>query len=146
MMSDKPALPEKDYFYLIEMKVRDYECDLQGVVNNSNYQKYMEHARHEFLEALGDNFSKMHEEGYDAMVARVEIAFKQSLRSGDRFWVGLTCKKEGPRFVFEQDVIRMEDHKVAATGKVHAVVVKDGVLTRGEYVDALLDQFLAHRK
>ena len=48
------------------MKVRDYECDLQGVVNNANYQHYMEHTRHEFLESLGVNFGKMHEDGLDA--------------------------------------------------------------------------------
>ena len=34
------------YIFTHEMKVRDYECDLQGIVNNANYQHYMEHSRH----------------------------------------------------------------------------------------------------
>lgn len=136
--------PEKEYLFLLEMKVRDYECDLQGVVNNSNYQRYMEHARHEFLETLGDNFGRMHEAGYDAMVAKVEISFKHSLKSGDRFWVGLNLKKQGVRFVFEEDVIRMSDGVLAAVGYVHCVLLKDGVLTRGEYLDQLLAQHLSN--
>ena len=37
------------YVYELKMKVRDYECDLQGIVNNANYQHYTEHTRHEFL-------------------------------------------------------------------------------------------------
>ena len=34
-----------NYIYELEMKVRDYECDLQGIVNNANYQHYLEHTR-----------------------------------------------------------------------------------------------------
>ena len=40
------------YIYELEMKVRDYECDLQGIVNNANYQHYLEHPRHEFLTSV----------------------------------------------------------------------------------------------
>ena len=69
----------KTYLFTLEDKVRDYECDLQGVVNNANYQHYMEHARHEFLEYLGENFGAMHEQGIDAFVARVDIQYKHSL-------------------------------------------------------------------
>lgn len=139
-------VPEKDFVYLLEMKVRDYECDLQGVVNNSNYQRYMEHARHEFLLSLGDSFSDMHDQGLDAMVSKVEISYKQSLKSGDRFYVGLKYRKEGVRLIFDQEVIRKEDHVVAAVGCIHTVVVKDGVLTRGEYVDELIEKFEASRQ
>ncbi|MDE6450790.1 MAG: acyl-CoA thioesterase, partial [Odoribacter sp.] len=79
----------KTYIYEIEMKVRDYECDLQGVVNNANYQHYLEHARHEFLEHAGANFGELHNRGIDVMVARGEIDYKVSLISGDRFVVKL---------------------------------------------------------
>lgn len=129
---------KNNYIFTIEMKVRDYECDLQGVVNNANYQHYFEHARHEFLESLGDNFQKMHEEGIDAMVSRIEIDYKSPLKSGDKFVVGINLQKEGVRLIFHEEVIRLKDGKVCAKGRVHTVVVKNGRLTRGEYVDELI--------
>ena len=61
------------YIYELKMKVRDYECDLQGIVNNANYQHYLEHTRHEFLTSVGISFAKLHEEGVDPVVARLTI-------------------------------------------------------------------------
>ena len=129
----------KSYIYTLEMKVRDYECDLQGVVNNSNYQRYMEHTRHEYMEALGENFGKWHEMGIDAFVSRVEIKFKHSLRSGDRFLSCMNIRREGIKLAFYQDIYRLSDQALAATGTVECVIVTDGKLTRGEFFDKLID-------
>ncbi|MCF2659758.1 MAG: acyl-CoA thioesterase [Parabacteroides sp.] len=128
----------KQYLFQLEDKVRDYECDLQGVVNNANYQHYMEHTRHEFLESLGENFGAMHEQGIDAFVSRVDIQYKHSLRSGDRYRSCLNLSKKGPKLIFEQDIYRLSDGALATRGTVESVVVQNGRLTRGEYFDELL--------
>jgi acyl-CoA thioester hydrolase len=128
----------KEYIFKLEMKVRDYECDLQGVVNNSNYQRYMEHTRHEYMETLGENFGKLHENGIDAFVSKVEIKFKHSLRSGSKFLSCMNIRREGIKLIFEQDIYRMPDHVLAASGKVETVIVENGKLTRGDYFDRII--------
>ncbi|KAA6320183.1 putative esterase, partial [termite gut metagenome] len=70
------------YIYELSFKVRDYECDLQGIVNNANYQHYLEHTRHEFLTSAGIPFARLHEQGTDPVVARINMAFKTPLKSG----------------------------------------------------------------
>ncbi|MCP4188209.1 MAG: acyl-CoA thioesterase, partial [Gammaproteobacteria bacterium] len=47
------------YSHQLEFKVRDYECDMQAVVNNGVYQNYLEHARHDFLHSKGINFAEL---------------------------------------------------------------------------------------
>lgn len=133
----------QDYVFEIEMKVRDYECDLQCVVNNANYQHYLEHARHEFLEAAGANFGELHKQGVDAMVARVEIDYKTSLTSGDKFVVKLNIVREGAKLVFFEDIYRLSDNKLCARGRVESICVKDGRLTKGELFDELFAKQLA---
>ena len=58
---------------ILEMDVRDYELDTQGVVNNSVYQNYLEHARHQFLKVMGINFNGLHANGVDAVVHKIEL-------------------------------------------------------------------------
>lgn len=124
------------------MKVRDYECDIQGVVNNSVYQNYLEHARHEFLESTGGNFKKLHEEGIDAMVSRVEIDYKNSLTSGDLFEVRLRIVREGLKLVFIEDIYRLSDEKLCAKGKVYTICVVNGRLSKGEVFDEIFADYL----
>lgn len=132
----------ENYIFTHEMKVRDYECDLQGVVNNANYQHYMEHARHEFLETLGVNFGKLHEDGIDAMVAKITIEYKLPLRSGDKFVIGINLQRQGAKIVFTQDLFRLSDGKLCTKGIVETICLENGRLTRGEIFDEVFKDYL----
>ena len=70
-----------EYIFELEMQVRDYECDMEGIVNNAIYQHYLEHTRHEFLLSAGISFAQLHEQGIDPVVARLTMAFKTPLKS-----------------------------------------------------------------
>ena len=98
-----------EFLFKQDFKVRDYECDIQGIVNNSVYQNYLEHARHEFLLSRNLNFSELTQQGINLVVVRAELDYKAPLRSGDCFWVGLNHSPKGAlRGVFNQ-VIYKED-------------------------------------
>ena len=128
----------KTYVYQHEDKVRDYECDLQGVVNNANYLHYMEHTRHEFLLSLGENFSDLHDRGMDLFVARFEIQLNHSLRGGDRYLSCLNASKDGVKLVMSQDIYKLPEKELVSRGTVDCVLVDNGKLSRGEYFDELL--------
>ena len=130
------------YIYELEMKVRDYECDLQGIVNNANYQHYLEHTRHEFLLTTGVSFSALHEQGIDVVVSKVTMSYKTPLKSGDIFVSKLYMQREGVRFVFYQDIFRKSDGKLCLKGVVEAVCIEHGVLTRGEMFDKIFEAYL----
>lgn len=121
----------KDYRFSLRMKVRDYECDLQGIVNNANYQHYTEHTRHEFLLHEGMSFAELHQQGIDAVVARITMSFKLPLRSRDEFLSCLNVSKDGPRYVFHQDIYRLPDHQLALRATVDVVCVENGKLVIG---------------
>lgn len=114
--------------FSIEMKVRDYECDLQGIVNNGVYYNYLEHARHEFLHANNIDFAKLAAEKINLVVVRSELDFKTSLKPGDTFYIEVTPKRISKlKFGFHQVVRRKNDDKVA----LEALVIGTSVNERG---------------
>ncbi|NVO11221.1 MAG: acyl-CoA thioesterase [Bacteroidales bacterium] len=115
------------YEYELEFTVRDYECDLQGIVNNAVYLNYLEHARHQFLLAKKIDFADLHIKGIDLVVSRIEIDYKFSLSSGDKFIVKLNTSREGNlRMIFEQDIYKIPENKLVAHARVIGVGLKNG--------------------
>lgn len=122
-MSDMNASP---WAFAMSFEVRDYEVDLEGIVNNSVYLNYFEHARHSYLRSVGIDFAEMHASGLDPVVFRIEIDYLSSLRSADRFEVRVRSEMKGRlRLVFAQEAVKA-DGVVASRARVETVVTKGG--------------------
>lgn len=125
-----------------KIKVRDYECDAQGIVNNANYQHYYEVARHEFLEANGLEFGKLHNEGIDPVVSQVTIKYKSSLYGGDEFYCTVDIEKKGVRYLFKQQIIRVSDNKICSEAVIETVTLINGKISRPDLFDKVFTQYL----
>ena len=108
--------------FTITLEVRDYECDLQGIVNNSVYQNYLEHARHQFLKAKNVDFAKLTAEGIHLVVIKAELEYKKSLKPGDTFTISVRMEKVGRvRWAFVQQVRRQTDNELMLIGRISGV-------------------------
>ncbi len=132
------------YIFETRMMVRDYECDIEGIVNNANYMHYAEHTRHLFLQSCGISFARLHEKGIDAVVARVNMQFKTPLRCDDEFMSRLNLKKEGLRYVFSQDIYRASDDKLCFRSTFELVCLINGRLSNSEEYDEAFKKYIVN--
>ncbi|MBE0369705.1 acyl-CoA thioesterase [Pseudoalteromonas aurantia] len=115
--------------FSVDFKVRDYECDLQGIVNNSVYFNYLEHARHEFLLFKGLDFAELAKRKINLVVIRSEVDYKSSLRPGDAFFVEVEAVRVSKlKSQFIQRLVRTADAKVM----LDAVITWTSVNARGK--------------
>lgn len=130
------------YIYELPIKVRDYEVDAEGIVNNANYLHYLEHTRHEFCEQAGLSFREMHAQGYDPVVSRIEVRYLRSLGLGDSMVSKLWLSRRGPVFVFHQDIFTPEGEAVIKA-VVEIASFENGRLSRGERLAEAFAAYLA---
>jgi acyl-CoA thioester hydrolase len=130
------------YAHELEFKVRDYECDLQAVVNNAVYQNYLEHARHEFLQSRGIDFAEVTAAGINLVVIRAELDYRKPLQSGDRFCVrSLLRKNSRLRFEFHQDIFRLPDETLMLSARITGTSLnRQGRPFVPEFLQQLLDR------
>jgi acyl-CoA thioester hydrolase len=112
--------------FSVDFKVRDYECDMQGVVNNSVYQNYLEHTRHEFLLSKGIDFAELARNKINLVVLRAELDYKASLVGGDEFFVDVEfIQSSRVRFDFLQHIYRKKDNKLMLAAKITGTSVNE---------------------
>lgn len=133
---------KRDYIFETRMMVRDYECDIEGIVNNANYLHYAEHTRYLFLKQCGLSFAQMHQKGIDAVVARMNLQYKVPLTCDDEFISRLAMTKEGLRYIFHQDIYRASDEKLCFRAAVEVVCLVNGRLGASKEYDEAFAKWL----
>jgi acyl-CoA thioester hydrolase len=97
------------------LRVRTYECDSYGHVNNANYLNYLEFARYELLKDIGFDYPKAIRSGYGVYVARIEIDYKKPAVTDDQLIIKTWPVKKGAvSGVLAQEIRRGEDLLVEA--------------------------------
>ncbi|MGM9802597.1 MAG: acyl-CoA thioesterase [Muribaculaceae bacterium] len=135
-------MDKEKYIFSLELEVRDYEIDSEGIVNNANYQHYLEHTRHKFCEWAGLSFKDMQRCGMYPVVNRIEIDYKTPLKSNDVMVSCLNVKKEGVRFIFLQDIYNKLTQELAVSAVVSCVCIENGKLSRGEVLAKAFEKYL----
>ncbi len=131
----------KNYIFELTIKVRDYEVDIEGIVNNANYLHYLELTRHEFCEYAGLSFAKMHEMGWTPVLRRAEIDYINPLRIGETMISKLGLRRDGARFIFTQDIYKPDGTSVIKATTT-CVCIENGRLSRGDKLAEAFKDFL----
>lgn len=69
----------KDYI----RKINYYETDKMGITHHSNYVRFMEEARVDFLEQIGCGYAKWEKDGIISPVLGIECEYKRSTTFDD---------------------------------------------------------------
>ena len=65
-------------------RVAYYETDRMGITHHSNYIRWMEEARVDYLDQIGWNFARLEDEGITSPVLGVECSYKKPTTFEDR--------------------------------------------------------------
>ena len=137
------GMDQDKYIFTLEMAVRDYELDSEGIVNNAIYLHYLEHTRHAFVKQEGIPFGSLTRDGLIPVVRRMEIDYHTPLRSGDVMLSRLWIVHKGPRFIFFQDIFRKEGGDLVVSAVVTIVCMeKNGRINRGDDLAARIAKYL----
>ncbi len=130
------------YFFSLEIAVRDYELDSEGIVNNAIYLHYLEHTRHAFVKQEGIPFGSLTSEGLVPVVRRMTIDYYTPLRSGDVMLSKLWIEREGARFIFHQDIFKQGSGERVVSADVTIVCMeKNDRINRGDDLAARLAKY-----
>lgn len=103
---------------LYEHRVSYYETDQMGIVHHSNYIRWFEDARVDFLEQAGYSYKKMEDLGVMIIVLGASCDYKVSARFGDNVVIIPKISEfNGFKMTVTYRVLNKADGALLATGE-----------------------------
>ena len=117
-----------------QIEVRYYETDLMGIVHHSNYIRYFECGRHQFLLDVGLPITELEKSGIMMPVVSVEAHYHTPARMGDILRVVSRVEKEPmARVEVRTDIYNQNGDLVCdgtvVLGFIHSDTRRPGCLT-----------------
>ena len=108
-----------------------YETDKMGITHHSNYIRWMEEARIDFLEQLGWGYDKLEAEGIISPVLAVECRYKHSTTFADAVFVEVFVEEfKGVRLKLRYEMKNAAGDIVCEAASEHCFNRPDGKLIR----------------
>ncbi|MBQ8160133.1 MAG: acyl-CoA thioesterase [Clostridia bacterium] len=123
--------------------VHYYETDMMGLTHHSNYIRYMEEARIDFMEQLGFPYRKMEQEGIVSPVTSVSCRYRRSSTFGDTLSISVTpASFDGVTLRIHYEMRKPDGDLVAEADSEHVFLDREGHFVRmrrvqKEFCDAI---------
>ena len=125
-------------------KVQYYETDRMDFVHHSNYIRWFEESRIDYLEKAGLPYELLEEKGFLSPVLGVQCRYRHSCTFGDTVSITTALTAFAPvRFTFSYRIINRESGALLVTGSTeHCFLGRDGrVLALRRADPALAERF-----
>ena len=109
-------------------KVQYYETDKMGITHHSNYVRWMEEARIDFLEQIGLGYRKLEDAGIVSPVVAVACEYKAPTTFDDSVEITVGIEQfRGVKLELGYTMVRAEDGKLVMQGSsTHCFVDRNG--------------------
>lgn len=112
-----------DYLHIVQY----YETDKMGITHHSNYIRWMEEARVDFLSQIGWDFARLEAMGIISPVLSVSCDYKLPTRFSDKVTIKVTVKEFKGVKLFLNYEMKNEEGKIVCTGTTsHAFLNTEG--------------------
>ena len=111
--------------------VQYYETDKMGITHHSNYIRWMEEARIDFLKQLGWDYAKLEEMGVISPVTEINCKYKQPTTFSDEIFVMVNIAEyNGIRLKLSYKMKNSVNKTVFEGKSEHCFVNKEGRIVR----------------
>lgn len=112
-------------------QVQYYETDRMGITHHSNYIRWMEEARMDFLDQIGWNYARFEDEGIISPVVEVDCKYRKTTTFSEEISITVALSElRGARFAFAYEMKNEQGYVVSTGHSKHCFTDRDGNLVR----------------